>query len=203
MNIDLLMNNQAEAVSLSEQGMSITEYLYSFTSSDDAPATMMVNTANGELIRESLESAPAELSQNDVSATDKPQMRVTINDMLTDNDVLLFRAKPKTQGVGIGEALQELLDEAEVAKPIDLGKCITVAYDLSLSTDGLDVITMDCNILGLDKSVSVKSSSSDDRPVATIATQAVIELLEATGVDMKDKTLAWSMLNADGINAWG
>ena len=111
MNIDLLMNNQAEAVSLSEQGMTITEYLYSFTSSDDAPATMMVNTANGELIRESLESAPVEVPQNDVSATDKPQMRITINDMLTDNDVLLFRAKPKTQGVGIGEALQKLIDE--------------------------------------------------------------------------------------------
>ena len=111
MNIDLLMNGQAEAVSLSEQGMTVTEYLYSFTSSDDAPATMMVNTANGELIRESLESAPVELSQNDVSAADKPQMRITINDMLTDNDVLLFRAKPKTQGVGIGEALQQLIDE--------------------------------------------------------------------------------------------
>lgn len=40
-------------------------------------------------------------------------MRITINDMLTDNDVLLFRAKPATQGVGIGEALQELLDEVE------------------------------------------------------------------------------------------
>lgn len=110
MNIDLLMNGQAEAVSLSEKGMSITEYLYSFTSSENTPATMMVNTVNGELIRESLESAPTELSQNDVSTADKPQMRITINDMLTDNDVLLFRAKPKTQGVGIGEALQELID---------------------------------------------------------------------------------------------
>lgn len=108
MNIDLLMNGQAEAVSLSEQGMTVTEYLYSFTSSDDAPATMMVNTANGELIRESLESAPDELSQNDVS-NPSGQMRITINDMLTDNDVLLFRAKPKTQGVGIGEALHDLL----------------------------------------------------------------------------------------------
>lgn len=113
MNADLLMNGQAEAVSLSEQGMSITEYLYSFTSSDDAPATMMVNTANGELIRESLESAPAELSQNDVS-NPSSQMRITINDMLTDNDVLLFRAKPKTQGVGIGEALQQLIDENNI-----------------------------------------------------------------------------------------
>lgn len=113
MNIDLLMNGQAEAVSLSEQGMTITEYLYSFTSSDDAPATMMVNTVNGELIRESLSNAPVELSQNDVSTADKPQMRITINDMLTDNDVLLFRAKPKTQGVGIGEALQQLIDEVK------------------------------------------------------------------------------------------
>jgi len=34
MNIDLLMNGQAEAVSLSEQGMTVTEYLYSFTSSE-------------------------------------------------------------------------------------------------------------------------------------------------------------------------
>lgn len=113
MNIDLLMNGQAEAVSLSEQGMSITEYLYSFTSSEDAPATMMVNTTNGELIRESLSTAPVELSQNDVSNSTNPQMCITINDMLTDNDVLLFRAKPKTQGVGIGEALQQLIDEVE------------------------------------------------------------------------------------------
>lgn len=113
MNIDLLMNGQAEAVSLSEQGMTITEYLYSFTSSEDAPATMMVNTANGDLIRESLESAPVELSQNDVSNPNS-QMRITINDMLTNNDVLLFRAKPKTQGVGIGEALQRLIDEVEL-----------------------------------------------------------------------------------------
>lgn len=113
MNIDLLMNGQAEAVSLSEQGMSITEYLYSFTSSEDAPATMMVNTTNSELIRESLSTAPVELSQNDVSNSTNPQMCITINDMLTDNDVLLFRAKPKTQGVGIGEALQQLIDEVE------------------------------------------------------------------------------------------
>ena len=110
MNIDLLMNGQAEAVSLSEQGMTVTEYLSSLIDSDDTPATMMVNTANGELIRESLESAPTELSQNDVS-NPSSQMRITINDMLTDNDVLLFRAKPKTQGVGIGEALQQLIDE--------------------------------------------------------------------------------------------
>ena len=113
MNIDLLMNGQAEAVSLSEQGMTITEYLSSLIDSDDTPATMMVNTANGELIRASLESAPVELSQNDVSATDKPQMRITINDMLTDNDVLLFHAKPKTQGVGIGEALQQLIADVK------------------------------------------------------------------------------------------
>lgn len=108
MNIELLLNNQAEVVSLSEQGMSVTEYLYSFTSSEDAPATMMVNTANGELIRESLATAPVELSQNDVSNSSS-QMRITINDMLTDDDVMLFRAKPQTQGVGIGEALQKLM----------------------------------------------------------------------------------------------
>lgn len=113
MNNDLLMNGQAEAVSLSEQGMSITEYLHSFTSSDDAPATMMVNTANGDLIRESLSTAPSELSQNDVSNSSS-QMRITINDMLTDDDVMLFRAKPATQGVGIGEALQELLDDVKL-----------------------------------------------------------------------------------------
>ena len=112
MNIDLLMNGQAEAVSLSKQGMTVTEYLSSLIDSDDTPATMMVNTANGELIRESLESAPVELSQNDVS-NPSSQMRITINDMLTDNDVLLFRAKPKTQGVGIGEALQQLMDEVK------------------------------------------------------------------------------------------
>ena len=109
MNINLLLNNNTEVVSLSEQGMTITEYLYSFTSSDDAPATMMVNTTNGDLIRESLSTAPDELSQNDVSNSNSSQMRITINDMLTDNDVLLFRAKPKTQGVGIGEALHDLM----------------------------------------------------------------------------------------------
>lgn len=113
MNIDLFMNGQAEAVSLSEQGMTVTEYLHSLTSSDDAPATMMVNIANGDLIRESLSTAPSELSQNNVS-NPSSQMRITINDMLTDNDVLLFRAKPKTQGVGIGEALQQLIDEVEL-----------------------------------------------------------------------------------------
>ena len=114
MNIDLLMNGQAQAVSLSEQGVTVTEYLSSLIDSDDTPATMMVNTANGELVRGSLSNAPSELSQNDVSNNpSSPQMRITINDMLTDNDVLLFRAKPKTQGVGIGEALQQLIDEVE------------------------------------------------------------------------------------------
>lgn len=112
MNIDLLLNNNTEVVSLSEQGMSVTEYLHSFTSSEDAPATMMVNTANGVLVRESLSTAPVELSQNDVSNASS-QMTITINDMLTDDDVMLFRAKPATQGVGIGEALQELLDEVK------------------------------------------------------------------------------------------
>lgn len=112
MNIDLLLNNNAEVVSLSEKGMSVTEYLYSFTNGEDAPATMMVNTANGDLIRDSLSTAPDELSQNDVSKSSS-QMRITINDMLTDDVVMLFRAKPATQGVGIGEALQELLDEVK------------------------------------------------------------------------------------------
>ena len=113
MNIDLLMNGQAEAVSLGDEGLSINDYIQHLVSNDLMPATMMVNTTNGDLIRESLESAPTELSESDVSATDKPQMRITINDMLTDNDVLLFRAKPKTQGVGIGEALQQLIDEVK------------------------------------------------------------------------------------------
>lgn len=108
MNIDLLLNNNAEVVSLSEKGMSVIEYLYSFTSSEDAPASMMVNTANGDLIRESLATAPTELSQSDVSNS-SGRMRITINDMLTDDDVMLFRAKPATQGVGIGEALQQLI----------------------------------------------------------------------------------------------
>lgn len=112
MNIDLLMNGQAEAVSLGDEGLSINDYIQHLVSNDIMPATMMVNTANGDLIRESLESAPAELSQNDVS-NPSSQMRITINDMLTDNDVLLFRAKPKTQGVGIGEALQQLIDEVK------------------------------------------------------------------------------------------
>ena len=34
MNIDLLMNGQAEAVSLSKQGMTVTEYLSSLIDSD-------------------------------------------------------------------------------------------------------------------------------------------------------------------------
>lgn len=112
MNIDLLMNGQAEAVSLGDEGLSINDYIQHLVSNDLMPATMMVNTTNGDLIRESLSTAPTELSQNDVSSPSS-QMRITINDMLTDNDVLLFRAKPKTQGVGIGEALQQLIDEVK------------------------------------------------------------------------------------------
>ena len=115
MNIDLLMNGQAEAVSLSEQGVSITEYLSSLIDSDDTPATMMVNTANGEVIRKVLPYASDKVRKqaaeiNEPLKLASSQMRITINDMLTDNDVLLFRAKPKTQGVGIGEALQQLMD---------------------------------------------------------------------------------------------
>lgn len=117
MNIELLTSGQAEAVSLSEQGMTITEYLYSLVSSENPPATMMINTANGELLRDSTPSANDEIRNIAIKDGDTPamaggQMRITINDMLTDNDVLLFRAKPKTQGVGIGEALQELIDSA-------------------------------------------------------------------------------------------
>lgn len=119
MNIDLLMNGQAEAVSLSEQGVGIVEYLHNLVSGDNTPATMMVNTANGELLRDSTPSANDEIRNIAIKDGDTPamaggQMRITINDMLTDNDVLLFRAKPKTQGVGIGEALQELLDENNI-----------------------------------------------------------------------------------------
>ena len=114
MNIDLLMNGQAEAVSLSEQGMTITEYLSSLIDSDDTPATMMVNTANGEVIRKVLPYASDKVRKqaaeiNEPLKLASSQMRITINDMLTDNDVLLFRAKPKTQGMGIGEALHDLL----------------------------------------------------------------------------------------------
>ncbi len=116
MNIDLLMNGQAEAVSLSEQGMTVTEYLSSLINSDDTPATMMVNTANGEVIRKVLPYASDKVRKqaaeiNEPLKLASSQMRITINDMLTDNDALLFRAKPKTQGVGIGEALQQLMDE--------------------------------------------------------------------------------------------
>lgn len=118
MNIDLLMNGQAEAVSLSEQGVGIVEYLHNLVSGDNTPATMMVNTANGELLRDSTPSANDEIRNIAIKDGDTPamaggQMRITINDMLTDNDVLLFRAKPKTQGVGIGEALQRLIDEVK------------------------------------------------------------------------------------------
>ena len=112
MNIDLLMNGQAEAVSLSEQGMTITEYIQQLVSTDNAPATMRVNKNNGVEVRLALSttSYDAPVKKTDGS---KGQMRITINDMLTDDDVMLFRAKPKTQGVGIGEALQELLDEVK------------------------------------------------------------------------------------------
>lgn len=118
MNIDLLTNGQAEAVSLSEQGVGIVEYLHNLVSGDNTPATMMVNTANGELLRNSTPSANDEIRNITIKDGDTPamaggQMRITINDMLTDNDVLLFRAKPKTQGVGIGEALQRLMDEVK------------------------------------------------------------------------------------------
>ena len=114
MNIDLLLNNQAEAVSLSEQGICIVEYLHNLVSGDNTPATMMVNTANGCLLRDSTPSASDEIRNITVKDGDTPamaggQMRITINDMLTDDDVLLFRAKPKTQGVGIGEALHDLM----------------------------------------------------------------------------------------------
>lgn len=119
MSIDLLMNGQAEAVSLSEQGVGVVEYLHNLVSGDNTPATMMVNTANGELLRDSTPSANDEIrniaiiKDGDTPAMAGGQMRITINDMLTDNDVLLFRAKPKTQGVGIGEALQRLIDEVK------------------------------------------------------------------------------------------
>lgn len=112
MNIDLLMNGQAEAVSLSEQGMTITEYIQHLVSTDNAPATMMVNKNNGVEVRLALSttSYDAPVKKTDGS---RSQMVININDMLTDNDVLLFRAKPKTQGVGIGEALQQLIDEVK------------------------------------------------------------------------------------------
>ena len=112
MNIDLLMNGQAEAVSLSEQGMTITEYIQHLVSTDNAPATMMVNKNNGVEVRLALSttSYDAPIKKPDGS---RGQMVINVNDMLTDNDVLLFRAKPKTQGVGIGEALQRLIDEVK------------------------------------------------------------------------------------------
>ena len=112
MNIDLLMNNQAEAVSLSEQGMTIIDYIQHLVSTDNTPATMMVSKNNGVEVRLALStpSYDAPVKKTDGSTS---QMRITINDMLTDNDVLLFRAKPKTQGVGIGEALQKLIDEVK------------------------------------------------------------------------------------------
>ena len=108
MNIDLLMNGQAEAVSLSEQGMTITDYIQHLVSTDNTPATMMVSMNNGVEVRLALSttSYDAPVKKTDGS---NGQMRITINEMLTDNDVLLFRAKPKTQGVGIGEALHDLL----------------------------------------------------------------------------------------------
>lgn len=113
MNIDLLLNNQAEVVSLSEQGMSITEYLYQLISGDDAPATMMVNAYNGDMLRQDIPKLSSDDLQKRVedkqAAISKSDMRITINDMLTDDDVMLFRAKPATQGVGIGEALQKLM----------------------------------------------------------------------------------------------
>lgn len=142
MSIDLLLNNNAEVVSLSEQGMTITEYLYSFTSSEDAPATMMVNTSNGDLIRESLATAPAELPQNDVSTTASPKMTITVNDMLTDDDVMLFRAKPAAQGVGIGEALNKLV--ADIRASYECKVISRVIYDKPVTVqDGqmLNVIT--------------------------------------------------------------
>jgi hypothetical protein len=113
MNIDLLMNGQAEAVSLSEQGMTVTEYIQHLVSTDNAPATMMVNKNNGVEVRLALSttSYDAPIKKPDGS---RSQMVINVNDMLTDNDVLLFRAKPATQGVGIGEALQQLIDEVKL-----------------------------------------------------------------------------------------
>ena len=112
MNIDLLMSGQAEAVSLSEQGMSITEYIQHLVSTDNAPATMMVNKNNGVEVRLALSTTSYDAPVNKTDGS-RGRMAITINDMLTDDDVLLFRAKPKTQGVGIGEALQQLIDEVK------------------------------------------------------------------------------------------
>src|SRR5699024_11162708 len=107
MNIDLFMNGQAEAVSLSEQGVGIVEYLHNLVSGDNTPATMMVNTANGELLRDSTPSANDEVRNIAIKDGVTPAMAgapmcITINAMLTDIDVLLFRAMPQAQGVGIG-----------------------------------------------------------------------------------------------------
>lgn len=108
MNIDLLLNNNAEVVSLSEKGMSVTEYIQHLVSTDNAPATMMVNKNNGVEVRLALSttSYDAPIKKPDGS---RSQMVINVNDMLTDDDVMLFRAKPATQGVGIGEALQQLI----------------------------------------------------------------------------------------------
>lgn len=61
MNIDLLTNGQAEAVSLNEKGMTITEYLYSLIDSEDTPATIMINAKNGEKVRYALPYASDEV----------------------------------------------------------------------------------------------------------------------------------------------
>lgn len=117
MNLDLLLNNNAEVVSLSEKGMSINEYLYQLISGDDTPATMMVNATNGDILRQDIPKLSNDDLQKRVedkqAAISNSDMRITINDMLTDDDVMLFRAKPATQGVGIGEALQQLIDEVK------------------------------------------------------------------------------------------
>ena len=105
-----------EVISLSEQGMNITEYLQSLASSGNAPSTVLVSTANGELIRNSVPTQPTPDRHNEDQPIipSRDAMRISVNDMVTDDDIILFR-KPATQtlGVSIMDEMNKLLNEVK------------------------------------------------------------------------------------------
>lgn len=141
MNIELLANNNAEVVSLSEQGMTITEYIQHLISTDNAPKTVMVSRANGRMIAKDVPLKPDDLASNSLRSMGDG-MRITMHDMLTDDDVMLFRAKPAAQGVGIGEALNKLV--ADIRASYECKVISRVIYDKPVTVqDGqmLNVIT--------------------------------------------------------------
>ena len=118
-NVTVLPNGMTtEVISLSEQGMTITEYLQALASSGNAPATVLISAANGDLVRSATPTATQE-QRLEASPNTLPggsqSMRVTVNEMVTDNDVLLFRNPQTTQSIGVGimEEMHKLFCEVK------------------------------------------------------------------------------------------